>query len=207
MTLAAYTPRSLPESLSGLFQLALDLRWTWHHGTDELWRALDSDIWDTTRNAWLVLNSVSGERLEELAADPDFQQRYREQIHAHQAFTEADTWYSTDCPGDLGEGVAYFCMEYGLSESLPLYSGGLGVLAGDFLKASSDLGTPVMAVGLLYQHGYFRQAISPGGEQLEFYPYNDPTKLPVPPPRAPAAQWVGGVGLGRVPPPAGGHRG
>ena len=190
MTLAAYTPRSLPESLSGLFQLALDLRWTWHHGTDELWRALDSDIWDTTRNAWLVLNSVSGERLEELAADPDFQQRYREQIHAHQAFTEADTWYSTDCPGDLGEGVAYFCMEYGLSESLPLYSGGLGVLAGDFLKASSDLGAPVMAVGLLYQQGYFRQAISTDGEQLEFYPYNDPTMLPVSPLRDADDQWV-----------------
>ena len=190
MTLAAYTPRSLPESLNGLFQLALDLRWSWHHGTDELWRALDAEIWDTTRNAWLVLNSVSGDRLEELAADPEFQNSYNAQISAHQEFIEADTWYSSECPGDLGEGIAYFCMEYGLSESLPLYSGGLGVLAGDFLKAASDLGVPVMAVGLLYQQGYFRQAISTDGEQLEFYPYNDPTMLPVSPLRDDDGQWV-----------------
>lgn len=190
MTLAAYTPRSLPESLAGLFQLALDLRWTWHHGTDELWRALDAEIWDATRNAWLVLNSVSGERLEELANDPEFQERYNAQLSAHSEFIKADTWYSADCPGDLGEGAAFFCMEYGLSESLPLYSGGLGVLAGDFLKASSDLGVPVMAVGLLYQQGYFRQAISTDGEQLEFYPYNDPTMLPVFPLRDDDDQWV-----------------
>jgi len=180
----------LPESLNGLFQLALDLRWSWHHGTDELWRALDAEIWDTTRNAWLVLNSVSGDRLEELAADPEFQNSYNAQISAHQEFIEADTWYSSECPGDLGEGIAYFCMEYGLSESLPLYSGGLGVLAGDFLKAASDLGVPVMAVGLLYQQGYFRQAISTDGEQLEFYPYNDPTMLPVSPLRDDDGQWV-----------------
>jgi len=190
LTLAAYTPRYLPESLSGLFQLALDLRWSWHHGTDELWRALDAEIWDTTRNAWLVLNSVSGDRLEELASDPEFQNSYNGHISAYQEFIEADTWYSSDCPGDLGEGIAYFCMEYGLSESLPLYSGGLGVLAGDFLKASSDLGVPVMAVGLLYQQGYFRQAISTDGEQLEFYPYNDPTMLPVSPLRDDNDQWV-----------------
>jgi starch phosphorylase len=190
LTLAAYTPRSLPESLAGLFLLALDLRWTWHHGTDELWRALDAEIWDATRNAWLVLNSVSGERLEELADDPEFQERYNAQLSAHSEFINADTWYSANCPGDLGEGAAFFCMEYGLSESLPLYSGGLGVLAGDFLKASSDLGVPVMAVGLLYQQGYFRQAISTDGEQLEFYPYNDPTMLPVFPLRDDDDQWV-----------------
>ncbi|MBU2955795.1 alpha-glucan family phosphorylase [Marinobacter sp. F3R08] len=190
MTLAAYSPRSLPESLTGLFQLSLDLRWTWHHGTDELWRALDAEIWDTTRNAWLVLNSVSGERLKELAADPGFLERYREQVLAQQQFIRASTWYSSDCPGDLGEGIAYFCMEYGLSESLPLYSGGLGVLAGDYLKSASDLGVPVMAVGLLYQQGYFRQAISSDGEQLEFYPYNDPTMLPVSPLRDENGQWV-----------------
>ena len=190
MTLAAYSPRSLPESLTGLFQLSLDLRWTWHHGTDELWRALDAEIWDTTRNAWLVLNSVSGERLKELAADPGFLERYREQVLAQQQFIRASTWYSSDCPGDLGEGIAYFCMEYGLSESLPLYSGGLGVLAGDYLKSASDLGVPVMAVGLLYQQGYFRQAISSDGEQIEFYPYNDPTMLPVSPLRDENGQWV-----------------
>ncbi len=190
MTLAAYTPRPMPQSLIGLFKLALDLRWTWHHGTDELWRALDAEIWDNTRNAWLVLNSVSGDRLEELADDPVFQERYYAQMSAHLEFTQADTWYSSDCPCDLGQGAAFFCMEYGLSESLPLYSGGLGVLAGDFLKAASDLGVPVVAVGLLYQQGYFRQAISTDGEQLEFYPYNDPTMLPVSPLHDDDNEWV-----------------
>jgi len=190
LTLAAYTPRSLPESLNGLFELALDLRWTWHHGSDELWRSLDEETWEATGNAWLVLNSVSGDRLEDLAQDPSFQQRYLEQLAAHHRFVHADTWYSDECASNLGEGIAYFCMEYGLSESLPLYSGGLGVLAGDYLKAASDLGLPVTAVGLLYQQGYFRQAISTDGEQLEFYPYNDPTMLPVSPLRDSDDQWV-----------------
>lgn len=190
MTLASYTPRSLPESLSELFALALDLRWTWHHGSDELWRALDKETWETTRNAWLVVNSVSNDRLDELAHDPAFRKCYDEQVKAHHEFVHANTWYSDDCPGDLGQGIAYFCMEYGLCESLPLYSGGLGVLAGDYLKAASDLGIPVTAVGLLYQQGYFRQAISTDGEQLEFYPYNDPTMLPVSPLRDDDGQWV-----------------
>lgn len=190
MTLAAYTPRYLPESLHGLFTLALDLHWTWHHGSDELWRTLDEDTWSATRNAWLVLNSVSGDRIEALAQDPVFQQRYREQVAAHKAFSSAGTWYSDECAPALDRGIAYFCMEYGLSESLPLYSGGLGVLAGDFLKAASDLGIPVTAVGLLYQQGYFRQAISRTGEQLEFYPYNDPTMLPVSPLRDADGEWV-----------------
>ena len=190
MPLAAYTPRFIPESMSELFTLALDLRWTWHHGSDELWRTLDEEIWETTRNAWLVLNSVSDDRLQELAKEPEFQKRYSEQVSAYHEFVHAKTWYTDECPGDLEGGIAYFCMEYGLCESLPLYSGGLGVLAGDYLKAASDLGVPVTAVGLLYQQGYFRQAISTDGEQLEFYPYNDPTMLPVSPLRDDDGQWV-----------------
>lgn len=190
MPLAAYTPRFVPESLGELFTLALDLRWTWHHGSDELWRALDEEIWAATRNAWLVLNSVSDDRLQELASDREFKKHYSQQVAAYHEFVHASTWYSDECPGELGEGIAYFCMEYGVCESLPLYSGGLGVLAGDYLKAASDLGVPVTAVGLLYQQGYFRQAISTEGEQLEFYPYNDPTILPVSPLRDDDGQWV-----------------
>jgi len=181
MTLAAYTMRALPDQLAGLIPLALDLRWSWHHGSDQLWRMLDEEVWESTHNAWLVLNSVSAEHLLALAENPKFLNVYQDQITHHQAFNEADTWYSDTCKGLLGEGVAWFCMEYGVSESLPLYSGGLGVLAGDFLKAASDLGVPVMAVGLMYQQGYFRQALNADGEQLEFYPYNDPTMLPVAP--------------------------
>ncbi|MFO7527306.1 MAG: alpha-glucan family phosphorylase [Marinobacter sp.] len=190
MTLAAYRPRQLPEALNGLFTLALDLRWSWHHGSDVLWRTLDQETWDSTRNAWLVLNSVSGERLDELSSDPEFLARYREQMDAHDRFVRARNWYSEECRDELDRGIAFFCMEYGLSESLPLYSGGLGVLAGDYLKAASDLGVPVTAVGLLYQQGYFRQAISTDGEQLEFYPYNDPTMLPVSPLRDQDDQWL-----------------
>ncbi|MGF2734797.1 alpha-glucan family phosphorylase [Marinobacter sp. DUT-1] len=190
MTLAAYRPRQLPEALNGLFTLALDLRWSWHHGSDVLWRTLDQETWDSTRNAWLVLNSASGERLDELSRDPDFLARYREQMDAHDRFVRTRTWYSEQCRDELDRGIAFFCMEYGLSESLPLYSGGLGVLAGDYLKAASDLGVPVTAVGLLYQQGYFRQAISTDGEQLEFYPYNDPTMLPVSPLRDEDDQWL-----------------
>ena len=190
MTLAGYATRWLPDSLTGLLPLALDLRWSWHHGSDELWRSLDADTWEATRNAWLVLNSVSAETLEKLAEDPDFQRLFQEQVKYHQAFLAAPTWYSETCPTSLEQGIAYFCMEFGVSESLPLYSGGLGVLAGDYLKAASDLGVPVTAVGLLYQQGYFRQSISSDGEQLEFYPYNDPTMLPVVPLRDESGEWV-----------------
>lgn len=190
MTLAAYSPRHLPESLAGLFTLALDLRWSWHHGSDGLWRAIDDQTWAATRNAWLVLNSVSGHWLEQLSNDDAFQALYQRQMEAHRQFEQAQTWYADDCASQLDRGIAYFCMEYGLSESLPLYSGGLGVLAGDYLKTASDLGLPVTAVGLLYQQGYFRQSVNAEGQQLEFYPYNDPTMLPVSPLTDSEGQWV-----------------
>jgi len=190
VTLAAYTPRYMPEALSGLYTLALDLRWSWHHGSDELWRAIDPELWDSTHNAWLVLNSVSMGRLEDLETDEVFLALYRRQLEAHQQFIRARTWYSDEFQGELDDGIAYFCMEYGLSESLPLYSGGLGVLAGDYLKTASDLGLPVYAVGLLYQQGYFRQSINAEGEQLEFYPYNDPTMLPVSPLINEEGEWM-----------------
>lgn len=190
MTLAAYTPRHIPEALSGLFTIALDLRWSWHHGSDELWRAIDEETWNATGNAWLVLNGVSADRLDSLAADSHFNGLYRKQLETHSEFSRAATWYSDTYPGKLDPGVAFFCMEYGLAESLPLYSGGLGVLAGDFLKASSDLGVPVTAVGLLYQQGYFRQALDADGDQLEFYPFNDPTMLPVSPLTDREGQWI-----------------
>lgn len=190
MTLAAYRPRQLPEALNGLFTLALDLRWSWQHGSDQLWRTIDPETWDSTRNAWLVLNSAAGDHLDDLSRDPGFLSRFRDQMEAHEQFVRTRTWYSEQCRDELDRGIAFFCMEYGLSESLPLYSGGLGVLAGDYLKAASDLGVPVTAVGLLYQQGYFRQAISTDGEQLEFFPYNDPTMLPVSPLRDKDDQWL-----------------
>lgn len=190
MTLAAYTIRALPEPLNGLVSMALDLQWSWHHGSDQLWRRLDTELWEATHNAWFVLNSVSAERLQQLAEDREFLAFYQQQLSRHQALTSAPPWCSRDDEAQLAGGIAWFCMEYGVSESLPLYSGGLGVLAGDYLKTASDLGVPVTAIGLLYQQGYFRQALNAEGEQLEFYPYNDPTMLPVTPLRNDAGDWV-----------------
>lgn len=185
-----YLHRKLPGELTGLAELALDLRWTWHHGSDVLWRSIDQECWDATHNAWLVLNSVSGRQLDHLAEDPTFSELLSHQLAAYDAFCQSPTWFGDTWPDALAGQVAYFCMEYGLAECLPLYSGGLGILAGDTLKAASDLGIPVIAVGLLYQQGYFRQEVSADGEQLEFYPYNDPTMLPLMPLRDDQEEWV-----------------
>lgn len=185
-----YLHRKLPGELAGLAELALDLRWTWHHGSDVLWRTIDQECWDATHNAWLVLNSVSGKHLDRLATDPAFTALLSRQLAAYDDFCQSPTWFGNTWPDALSGQVAYFCMEYGLAECLPLYSGGLGILAGDTLKAASDLGIPVIAVGLLYQQGYFRQEVNSDGEQLEFYPYNDPTMLRLMPLRDDQEEWV-----------------
>ncbi|MCG2580388.1 MAG: alpha-glucan family phosphorylase [Marinobacter sp.] len=185
-----YLHWKLPGELTGLADLALDLRWTWHHGSDVLWRTIDNECWDATHNAWLVLNSVSGKQLLTLSEDPDFIALLTAQLAAYDEFCQSATWFGEAYPEALKGQVAYFCMEYGLAACLPLYSGGLGVLAGDALKAASDLGVPVIAVGLLYQQGYFRQEVNTDGEQVEFYPYNDPTMLPLMPLRDDQEEWV-----------------
>ncbi|WP_417532205.1 alpha-glucan family phosphorylase [Marinobacter lipolyticus] len=185
-----YLHWKLPGELTGLADLALDLRWTWHHGSDVLWRTIDHECWDATHNAWLVLNSVSGKQLLTLSEDAEFIALLTDQLAAYIEFCQSATWFGSTYPEALKGQVAYFCMEYGLAACLPLYSGGLGVLAGDALKAASDLGVPVIAVGLLYQQGYFRQEVNTDGEQVEFYPYNDPTMLPLMPLRDDQEDWV-----------------
>ncbi len=180
----------LPEALAELRELALDLRWSWSHVADALWRRIDAPLWRHTRNPWLILQTVSRRRLAALADDDDFRallQRLREE--QRQALA-GPTWFDRHHGDSALAPVAYFCMEYGLSEALPLYSGGLGVLAGDHLKTCSELGVPLLAVGLLYQQGYFRQGLDPEGRQLAFYPYNDPTQLPVVPVRDADGEWV-----------------
>ena len=101
MTLAAYTMRALPAQMSGLMAIALDLQWSWHHGCDELWRQLDEEIWEATHNAWLVLNSASAERLQQLAEDPEFLAQYQQQLNRHEAFNQCPTWYSENFSGSL----------------------------------------------------------------------------------------------------------
>ena len=182
----------LPSVLEDLGPLALDLRWSWSHVADALWRRIDASLWRHTRNPWLILQTVSRKRLERLATDAGFRALLTE-LRAEQSDALAGpTWFAQAHGGRaLGDGVAYFCMEYGLSEALPLYSGGLGVLAGDHLKTCSELGVPLHAVGLLYQKGYFRQALDDDGRQLAFYPINDPSMLPVVPLRDRDGEWLG----------------
>lgn len=192
-----YNLPSFPEPLAGLVELALDMRWSWSHSSDVLWRELAPELWDVTRNPWHVLQSVGRSRLEEAAADRDFLNLLKEHLEARTAALTRPTWFEINYPENLDPSsdrvlglVAYFCMEFGLSVALPIYSGGLGILAGDFLKTASDLGVPLIGVGLLWQQGYFRQALSLSGEQLEFYPFNDPGQLPITPLRDEEGEWV-----------------
>ncbi|HKU67189.1 MAG TPA: alpha-glucan family phosphorylase [Candidatus Baltobacteraceae bacterium] len=171
--------RTLPDVLHSLTDLALDLRWLSCHDADELWETIDKPAWEATRNGWGVLCGASESRLRELGADPAFLRTLARLAQEREGYLERRTWFDVTHAGAIAGAIAYFSMEFGASEALPIYAGGLGVLAGDVLKASSDLGVPVVGVGLLYQRGYFRQAIDQGGEQRESYPYNDPASLPI----------------------------
>ena len=190
MQIGHYLPRELPDLLRPLADLALDLRWSWHHGSDEMWRKVDAGLWEATGNPWLILETVSDQRLQELAGDADFVRALERQVALHSEHFLAEAWFPSSYAAEFAGQVAYFSMEFGLSESLPIYSGGLGVLAGDFLKTACDLDVPLIGVGLLYQQGYFRQMIDAAGQQLEFYPQNDPTMLPVVPLRDDEGEWV-----------------
>jgi starch phosphorylase len=176
-------PPGPPKGLDALTELAMDLRWSWNHRTDELWHRLDPDLWAHTYHPITVLKTVSRERLSKALADPDFCRLLDELVSAKQLALSLPGWFQEKYPKSPLSTVAYFCMEFMLSEVLPIYSGGLGNVAGDQLKAASDLGVPVIGIGLLYQHGYFRQEIDKNGAQLALYPNNDPSQLPVTPVR------------------------
>jgi len=174
-----------------LSDLALDLRWTWSHATDQLWQDLDPDAWERTGNPYYILQSVSQARLEEAAADPAFCERLHSWLTQRERYLHDPGWFGEfQGTGGRPKGVAYFSMEFGLGEALPIYSGGLGILAGDFLKAASDLGVPVTGIGLLYQQGYFRQILDHEGRQGEVFPYNDPMTLPVTPALDRKGDWL-----------------
>ena len=178
------------EGFDSLAELALDLRWSWNHATDELWRQLDPALWELTQNPWVVLQTVSRDKLKSVLADPAFRKNIDDLLRAKHQAAEAPAWFQKNHPQSPLTCVAYFSMEYMLSEALPIYSGGLGNVAGDQLKAASDLGVPVVGVGLLYQQGYFRQVIDKDGAQQALYPYNDPGQLPVTPLRQPNGEWL-----------------
>jgi starch phosphorylase len=159
----------------------MDLRWTWNHCSDELWQRLDPELWERTRHPSAVLQMIAREKLTAALADPGFRQLLDRLVQANRQAEAAPAWFQRKYPEAQLTCVAYFCMEFMLSEALPIYSGGLGNVAGDQLKAASDLGVPVIGVGLLYQHGYFRQVIDGDGAQQAQYPDNDPAYLPVTP--------------------------
>ncbi|NTV12316.1 MAG: glycosyltransferase family 1 protein [Desulfobulbaceae bacterium] len=169
------------EGFASLVDLALDMRWTWNHATDEIWRQLDPALWNLTHHPCDVLQASSREKILGALADPAFRQRIDDLAQAKKQAEEAPAWFQQQHPEAPLTCVAYFCMEFMLSEALPIYSGGLGNVAGDQLKAASDLGVPVVGVGLLYQQGYFRQILDQEGKQQVLYPYNDPAQLPITP--------------------------
>jgi len=186
----AFLPRSLPENLKALTELALDLRWTWSHNADTLWSMLDKDAWERTENPWILLQNTSYQRLQQLANDPQFCQELKRLSDDRDHYLLDPGWYGkVQQQFDIGK-VAYFSMEFGLGEALPIYAGGLGILAGDYLKTASDLGVPLVGVGLLYQEGYFRQMLDADGMQLAVYPYNEPSTLPVQPVYTSSGEWL-----------------
>jgi starch phosphorylase len=179
-----------PVGAESLRELALDLRWSWNHSADELWSQLDPELWALTHNPWVVLQTVSPSTLDEYLARPAYRARVEMLLALKARYQSAPGWFQQRHPQAPLTRVGYFSMEFGLSEALPIYSGGLGNVAGDQLKASSDLGVPVVGIGLLYQQGYFRQAIAADGTQQALYPYNDPGQLPISPVRDASGEWL-----------------
>jgi len=186
----AFQWRELPPELRSLVELALDMRWTWSHGADTLWEAVDPQTWRRTENPWHVLQEAPRARLLELSRDPSFLLQLRDVMAGRRAYLEAHTWCAETYRDAAPQRIAYFSMEFGLGAALPLYAGGLGVLSGDYLKTASDLGLPAVGVGLLYQQGYFRQWLTRVGAQQEAYPINDPTALAIQPATGPAGDWL-----------------
>jgi starch phosphorylase len=178
------------KGFDSLAELALDMRSSWNHATDRVWRELDPVLWELTHNPWVVLQTVSRKKLERVLADPTFRKDIDDLVQARRDAAQAPAWFQQTYPQSPLSCVAYFSMEYMLSEALPIYSGGLGNVAGDQLKAASDLGVPVVGVGLLYQQGYFRQVIDKDGVQQAIFPYNDPGQLPVTPLRQANGEWL-----------------
>ena len=178
------------EGFDALRELALNMRWSWNHATDNVWSRLDSQLWEMTHNPWVVLQTVSRDRIKCVLADPIFRKHVDDLVQTRRHALEAPAWFQEHHSKEALSCVAYFSMEFMLSEALPIYSGGLGNVAGDQLKAASDLGVPVVGVGLLYQQGYFRQVIDKDGWQQALYPYNDPGQLPITPLRHPNGEWL-----------------
>lgn len=184
------TDINLPDSLHGLDDLALDMRLISSHRADRVWHRVDPELWAASRNPWAVLKSIGQPELEALGDDPAFSAQVQALIEDRRKRNSDPFWFpQSPAAKDLNL-TAYFSMEFGLSEALPIYAGGLGVLAGDHMKAATDLGVPVVGIGLLYQQGYFRQVLDSQGNQRELYPFSDPSEIPVQRLRGPDGAWI-----------------
>jgi starch phosphorylase len=191
MSSPAYPDRSIDVIIANaLTDLALDMRWSFNHAADRLWKQLDPELWELTHNPWVVLQTVSREKLQSVTADPNFQKLLTDLQQEKTRDEVSEGWFQKAHPNSGVSTIAYFSMEFMLSQALPIYSGGLGNVAGDQLKAASNLCVPVTGVGLLYQQGYFRQEIDAQGHQKALYPFNDPGQLPIRPVRTPDGEWL-----------------
>ena len=182
-----------PDDIEGfdkLAELALDMRWSWNHSADEIWKKLDPRLWERTNSPWVVLQTVSRNRLRRAMADPGFHKTVAGLLRDKRRESSSPAWFQRNHARSPLTSIAYFSMEFMLSEALPIYSGGLGNVAGDQLKTAGELGLPVVGVGLLYQQGYFRQVIDKAGSQQAYFPYNDPGQLPVTPVREANGEWL-----------------
>ncbi len=168
----------LPPEMHRLRDLAYDLWWTWSPQATRLFAWIDPDHWRRYHNPVELLINVEPHQWARLLADPEFRESYASVVQANDAYRQRRRWFQEQHP-DFPGTIAYFSMEFGIHESLGVYSGGLGVLAGDHCKAASDLGVPLVGVGLLYQAGYFRQTVDADGFQQHIYPHYDFARLPV----------------------------
>lgn len=172
----------VPDALKGLLRLAYNLRWAWEKPVRDLFMRIDSELYERCdQNPIRLLSEVVPARLEELAGQDSFRAELAAAEASLDTYLAADTWFSKTHGRPDSEQIAYFSMEFGIHESLPVYSGGLGVLAGDHLKSASDLGIPLVGVGIAFSLGYFRQSLDAEGWQTEHYPLNDWHDLPVEP--------------------------
>ena len=171
----------LPPELSILDGLARNLRWCWHYPTVEFFASLAPDAWErVNHDPVALLGEITPERFQQLAADAGVVLEAQQLDEELRDYMTAAKWYQEAFDNeDKPEAIAYFSAEFGLTEVMPQYSGGLGILAGDHLKSASDLGVPIIGVGLLYGAGYFRQSLTRDGWQRETYPLLDPNNLPL----------------------------
>lgn len=170
---------------NSITELALNLDWSWSHTADDLWKQIDPELWGLTHSPWVILQTVSPAKLQSVTSTPQFKHALGQVLETRIKREEAANWFQRFLPEAPLSRIAYFSMEFMLSDALPIYSGGLGNVAGDQLKAASDLGLPVTGIGLLYQRGYFRQYIDAEGKQEALYPFNEPGQLPIRPVRQP----------------------